>query len=311
MFRYPVSVSVDADDNIYVLNRGHDGDWIFGVNKLTVDEMEIGKFGGQGDTDGRFVWPTAIVIDSDGLAYVADEWLNRISVHDANFDFNGADIEEKNFLRKWGESGSEPGQLNAPAGMALDGNQDLIISEQKNHRISKFTRDGKFLMTFGEQGSGEGQFNKPWGVAVDDAGDIYVADWGNNRVQKFSSTGEFLRMIGEPGEGSGKLRMPSDVAIDKDGDIYVTDWGQSKVEVFNRDGDHVETLTGKADTLSPRSVEYLQLNADVGEKRELVTDFQPEFGFLMPTSVTVDSQGRVIIADNIRLRLQVYDKQNA
>ena len=72
---------------------------------------------------------------------------------DTTVEFNGADIEEKNFLRKWGVGGSNPGQLGAPAGLALDANEDLYIAEQGNHRVSKFTRDGEFLMTFGGPGS--------------------------------------------------------------------------------------------------------------------------------------------------------------
>ena len=31
-------MSLDADNNLYVVNRGHDGDWVFGINKITVDE---------------------------------------------------------------------------------------------------------------------------------------------------------------------------------------------------------------------------------------------------------------------------------
>ena len=149
IFCYPVHMSLDADNNLYVVNRGHDGDWVFGINKITVDEDRDWQVRRRRRTDGRFVWPTAIAVDSQGLAYVADEWLNRISVFDTTVEFNGADIEEKNFLRKWGVGGSEPGHLGAPAGLALDANEDLYIAEQGNHRVSRFTRDGEFLMTFG------------------------------------------------------------------------------------------------------------------------------------------------------------------
>ena len=309
IFRYPVNLGLDADNNLYVVNRGHDGDWIFGVNKITLDENQIGKFGGEGETDGRFVWPTAIVIDSRGLAYVADEWLNRVSIFDTTVDFNGKDIEEKNFLRKWGGGGSDPGQLGAPAGLALDANEDLYITEQGNHRVSRFTRDGEFLMTFGGPGSAPGQFHKPWGITVDGQGNVYVADWGNDRVQKFTSQGKFLTTIGEPGSGPGRLHRPSDVAVDSDGDVYVTDWGQNKVEVYDSSGESLITLYGDHEKLSPRSVEYLDLNTVDYEKRQLVTNFEPERYFDSPTAVEVDREGRIIIADNIRLRLQVYRKE--
>ena len=309
MFRYPVNLGLDADNNLYVVNRGHDGDWIFGVNKITLDEDQIGKFGGEGETDGRFVWPTAIVIDSRGLAYVADEWLNRVSIFDTTVDFNGKDIEEKNFLRKWGGGGSDPGQLGAPAGLALDANEDLYITEQGNHRVSRFTRDGEFLMTFGGPGSAPGQFHKPWGITVDGQGNVYVADWGNDRVQKFTPQGEFLTTIGESGSGPGRLHRPSDVAVDADGDVYVTDWGQNKVEVYDSSGESLITLYGDHEKLSPRSVEYLNLNTVDYEKRQMVTNFEPERYFDSPTAVEVDREGRIIIADNIRLRLQVYRKE--
>ena len=309
IFRYPVNLGLDADNNLYVVNRGHDGDWIFGVNKITLDENQIGKFGGEGETDGRFVWPTAIVVDSRGLAYVTDEWLNRVSIFDTTVDFNGEDIEEKNFLRKWGVGGSDPGQLGAPAGLALDANEDLYITEQGNHRVSRFTRDGEFLMTFGGPGSAPGQFHKPWGITVDGQGNVYVADWGNDRVQKFTPQGEFLTTIGESGSGPGRLHRPSDVAVDADGDVYVTDWGQNKVEVYDSSGESLITLYGDHEKLSPRSVEYLNLNTVDYEKRQMVTNFEPERYFDSPTAVEVDREGRIIIADNIRLRLQVYRKE--
>ena len=309
VFNYPVHLGLDSDNILYVVNRGHDGEWIFGINKITVDEGEIGKFSGYGETDGRCIWPTAIVVDSIGLAYVADEWLNRISIFDTRVEFHGADIEEKNFLRKWGVGGAEPGQLGAPAGLALDANEDLYISEQGNHRISKFTRDGEFLMSFGSPGSEVGHFNKPWGITTDSHNNVYVADWGNDRIQKFSPEGDFLTIIGEPGTGSGKLHRPSDVAVDADGDIYVSDWGQDKVEVYESDGQHLTTLYGDSSELSPRGKEYLELNIADNEKRKLVTDFEPEYRFTLPTGIEVDNTGRIFVVDNIRFRVQVYQKE--
>ena len=61
----------------------------------------------------------------------------------------------------------------------------------------------------------------------------------------------------------------------------------------------------------PRSQKYLELNTVDSEKRALVTDFDPERYFNTPTAVAIDNDGRIIIVDNIRLRLQVYRKEMA
>ena len=134
-FYYPVDIGLGANGRLYVLGRSHEGD-TRGIQVCMMDlESEFyGTFGSVGDGDGQFIWTTAIVIDSDGLAYVSDEHLNRISV----FDGDGG------FLRKWGTPGSGPGELDGPSGMALDSEGHIWIADHRNHRIQRFTRDGDF-----------------------------------------------------------------------------------------------------------------------------------------------------------------------
>ena len=62
----------------------------------------------------------------------------------------------------------------------------IYVTDTGNHRIQKFTPEGKFLVAFGSQGIGQGQFERPTDVALDDEGNIYVVDFGNNRIQKFA-----------------------------------------------------------------------------------------------------------------------------
>ena len=118
-----------------------------------------------------------------------------------------------------------------------------------------------------------------------------------------------MTTIGEPGKGPGKLHRPSDVAVDADGDIYVCDWGQDKVEVYDADGAHLTTLYGDSEELSPRGIKYLELNIADLEKRNKVTNFEPEYRFTLPTGIEVDNEGRIFVVDNIRFRLQVYQKR--
>ena len=128
----------------------------------------------------------------------------------------------------------------------LDNEDNMYLADAGNHRVQKFSSDGKFIMTFGTHGSGEGEFNMPWGIALDGEGNVFVSDWGNNRVQKFTADGEFIMEFGEAGDGNGQFRRPSGVSVDRGGDIYVADWGNDRVQVFDPKGVYQLKFTGDA-----------------------------------------------------------------
>ena len=58
-----------------------------------------------------------------------------------------------------------------------------------NHRIQKFTSDGKFITKWGKKGNGDGEFDCPTGISVDSQDNVYVADGNNHGIQKFTSDG--------------------------------------------------------------------------------------------------------------------------
>jgi hypothetical protein len=59
----------------------------------------------------------------------------------------------------------------------------VYISEFGNHRVQKFTPDGKSLGYWGSPGKEEGQLNNPWAIVRDSKGLVYVLDTNNHRVQ--------------------------------------------------------------------------------------------------------------------------------
>ena len=82
-------------------------------------------------------------------------------------------------------------QFNCPSGIAVDGEGNIIVTDQGNHRVRKITPDGTVstLAGSGSQGFADGagaaaQFNGPFGVAVDGGGSIIVTDYNNDRVRK-------------------------------------------------------------------------------------------------------------------------------
>ena len=75
-----------------------------------------------------------------------------------------------------------------PAGLAVDSDDNIYVTDRGNDRIQIFTSDGTFITAIGSPGSEDGQFNRPEGVGVDpysNTGLVYVADTGNSRIQVF------------------------------------------------------------------------------------------------------------------------------
>ena len=97
-----------------------------------------------------------------------------------------------------------------PAGLAFDADENLYVVDTMNHRVQKFSKDGKFILKWGSYGDGDGQFDMPWGITVDELGDVYVVDWRNDRIQKFTAEGRFIFSLGSSGDGDGEFNRPAE-----------------------------------------------------------------------------------------------------
>ncbi len=298
-FSNPMDAAISKKDNrVFVVNRSNPFQAPQGavrVGVVTLDEEYIGEFAGFGMDDGQLTWPTSIAVDSEDYVYVTDEHRHDVQV----FDPNG------NFVRKWGSFGSDPGEFNRPSGVAVDSHDHVYIVDHLNNRIQKFTNDGTLLGMWGSAGSGPGEFNMPWGIGVDNDDQIYVADWRNDRVLKFTADGQYLASFGSSGSGDGQLNRPANVGIDKDGNVYVADWGNERVVILNSLGFPITTLIGDH-THSKWGDEFLAANQDLLEGRKVMADGTPEKRFWGPTAVEIDAEGRVVVVDSCRHRLQIY-----
>ena len=317
-FNTPVAMTIGANGMVYVANRGSESISNVGWNRTGVgqrisrvnlgstwgEEEYVGEFSRYGNNDGQVIWPAGIVAGSDGNLYVADEWLNRISVFDA----------DGNYLRHF--SVVQPGdpEVNGSCGIAISADQELFVADGRSNRVRKFTTGGTYLGSFGSEGSGEGEFNSPWGIAIDNEGYVYVADSGNHRVQKLTQDGEFVTQFGRAGNKRGELHYPSDVAVDPEGDVYVCDWsenrwGRGRVHIFDAEGKFLTSLVGDAQQLSHWAQMTVDANADYAKRRREVRTTEPEWTFAQPTAVEYDAvNNRIIVADTQRSRIQIYDK---
>ena len=301
-FHYPNGIVRGEGDLVYVCNQPDELQPVPHISKVSVgktwhEEEHIQDIGGLGQEDGKFIWPSSIALDGDGSLYVTDEWLNRISV------FNN----EGRFLYKWGTSGSEKGQLLGPTGIAIDSNGHVFVTENLNHRVSVFDRKGQFLKTWGELGTENGRLNHPWGITIDHNDHVYIADWRNDRVERYSSEGEYLMTFGNI---SGSLSRPSSVAVDLEGDVYVADWGNNKIEIFDADGDPITRFLGNAERLSKWGEARVVSNPDAVKARMRVPSLEQEWRFYRPTGIATGSDGRIMVTESQRMRIQIYQKES-
>ena len=309
-FEHPASLAIRDDGVIFVASRGkRTSKQTIGIQRVSKNHEFFGKIGSYGLGElGQMVWPTCVTLDLDNNLFLADEFLNRITI----FDPDGEPV------KYWGEKGSDPGQFDQPSGLLVRG-ETILVVDSKNNRIQEYNLDGGYISQWGEEGVGPGQFSLPWGICEDSHGYIYIADWRNDRIQKFTSKGEFVESFGESGSSEGKFNRPSDVAVDTEGNIIVTDWANQRLQILDREGNFLIEERGKGG-LNPWAEEYFEAQQDEKEAR---ASFVPVFDtdvddpseisariepyFWDPVSVELDSDDNIYITESNRHRFQVFE----
>ncbi|MEQ9406418.1 MAG: hypothetical protein RIK87_01785 [Fuerstiella sp.] len=203
--------------------------------------------------------PEGIVKLLDGRIAVADTHYHRVV-----FFHDDGTVESM-----FGVQGTEAGQFVYPNSITQDPNGFIYVGEYGDRqRIQKFRPDGSFVVQFGEHGTGPGQFQRPSGLVWSDAC-IYAVDAFNNRIQVFRDTGQFVRIFEWP-ENAAAPEFPYDIHRTADGRLFVIENKGGCLTVLTSDGDFV----GR----------YGQPGRGDG-------------GFFNPWSLTVLSDGRILVAD--------------
>jgi len=204
------------------------------------------SFGEYGLEAGQFVYVTdvALLLGSDGAVeriYVSEYGGNdRISVFE--IDRQG-EAPVPRFAFAFGHFGDEPGAAGSndigferPQAMAIDhGLGELIVLDNCNHRIGRFTLDGELIAWIGDE-PGEATFLNPQGLVLLEGGRALVAEFLGNRVQLVDLvTGASLAAYGQAGRVEGELASPWGVAVDGR-EAFVLDSGNNRVQRFRSPG---------------------------------------------------------------------------
>ena len=202
-----------------------------------------------------------------------------------------AEIQEYQFVTKWGSLGTEPRQFDGQNNVAGTG-EFIYVPDYYNQRIQKFTNDGQFItMWGGSYGEADGEFANPHGVAIDSEGNVYVSERSGLRIQKFDPDGNFIAKWGSEGTGDGQFQHLHDIAIGLGGNgetesqsginefVYTTDTELFNVQKFTTEGDFITSWGNEGE----------------GDGQ-----------FASLESLDVDTQGNVYVADYDNNRIQKF-----
>jgi DNA-binding beta-propeller fold protein YncE len=244
------AVRVDKDDNIWVVDKGSDMiirfnpagrvTMVFGRKQEASDE-ETGPLKHpnppMAPEDGKFRQPTDVAFDPQGDIFISDGYINsRI----AKADKNG------NWVKSWGDRGSEPGQFNNPHNMAADAKGNLYVADRGNGRIQVFDSDGKFLRMMKiavpvDDNARPAIGNKPtlqtyakvmtmapgapWTMCITPPPHqvIYTSDAYPGRVYKLSLEGQVLGVFGQSGKQPKQFGWIHEIACPSENTLYVAE----------------------------------------------------------------------------------------
>jgi DNA-binding beta-propeller fold protein YncE len=275
-------------------------------------------WGRRGVSGGELVKPRAIAIDSRDRLYLVD-WTARIQA----FDRDG------HFL---GHSWTPPDYRNGrPSGLAIDTDDNVIVSDSHYHCVRIYSPEGKLLRTVGgTPGNEPGQLSYISDCLRDKQGNFYIAEFGDNqRITKLGPDGQFIKCWGSPGSEPGQFARIRAMTLGPDGNLYLADACNHRIQVFTTEGAFVrcwgEPGAGPGQLAYPYDLAFAPGTSNVlyvveyGNHRvqkfntkgeSLGTWGGPgrEPGRLSsPWALAVDSRGRVHVVDSENDRVQRID----
>lgn len=175
-----VSITVDAKENIYVLDAGADQ-----IVKFDASLNYLKRNGKQGWADGQFDNPTCIDASSGLDIFVSDGKNYRVQRLDLELNFISSlytNVDDFPTTLKF----------RTPVASLVLNSRELYVIDQDNKRIVVY-KDGKSpSFVFGDYLSGKGQLGNPVKILKDSKNFVYVHDKEQKMILRYDNLGNYV-----------------------------------------------------------------------------------------------------------------------
>jgi hypothetical protein len=140
--------------------------------------------------------------------------------------------------------GSDPNELDRPAGIFIDVKLDLYVADCDNHRVQLF-RSGQLngiTVTGGESADSTISLDCPTGIVLDAQKYLFIVDNKHHRIVGSGPNG-FRCLVGCYGWGSqpSQLNWPFTLSFDRSVNMFVVDQKNNRIQKFQ----YLENSCGK------------------------------------------------------------------
>lgn len=203
-------------------------------------------------TSAQFSGPEDLALDAKGDVLIADTGNHRIR------HLSAAGVVSTlagSGAPGWQDGAASSAKFNAPSGIALDTNGQLVIADTANNRLRLLSATGQVSTLAGTGSAGfndgpasQAQLSGPSGLAIDANGVIYFTDSNNHRVRKLAAGTVSTVAGGGAGFADGPaaqaaFHSPRGLALDPAGGIVVADRLNHRIRHIDAMG-VVSTLAG-------------------------------------------------------------------
>ncbi|MDF1542328.1 MAG: NHL repeat-containing protein [Anaerosomatales bacterium] len=182
------------------------------------------------------------------------------------------------------ERGFERGQVDTLEGITVGPDGVIYVTDQGKGSIERFEQDGTWI--------GQWPANLPIEITSDGSDRLGVTGEGGFGVLRvLGDTAEILGSWGRRGTGETEFDLPHGVAFGADGKVFVSDTHNARVKALDQNGEVLWITEG-----TPRRF---------SESMEATTTSV----FQLPSGMTVDASGRVVVVDPFGFNITVLDSE--